>query len=61
MLVNKPVQGFGMRSWRYSMFVNDGKVVRMFEEPGKNNASEDNDPFEVSNVDHMIKYLKNAR
>ena len=61
MLVNKPGQGFGMRSWRYSMFVNDGKVVRMFEEPGKNNASEDNDPFEVSNVDHMIKYLKNAR
>ena len=25
MLVNKPKQGFGMRSWRYSMLVDDGK------------------------------------
>ena len=58
MLVNKPGQGFGMRSWRYSMLVDNGEVVKVFEEPGKNNASEDNDPFEVSDVDTMIKYLK---
>jgi peroxiredoxin len=59
MLVNKPGQGFGMRSWRYSMVVDNGEVVKVFEEPGKNNASEDNDPFEVSDVDTMIQYLKN--
>jgi peroxiredoxin len=58
MLVNKPGQGFGMRSWRYSMLVDNGEVVKTFVEDGKNNASEDNDPFEVSDVDTMIKYLK---
>jgi peroxiredoxin len=58
MLVNKPKQGFGMRSWRYSMLVDNGEVVKVFEEPGKNNASDDNDPFEVSGADTMINYLK---
>lgn len=58
MLVNKPKQGFGMRSWRYSMLVDNGEVVKIFEEPGKNNSSDDNDPFEVSDVDTMIKYLE---
>ena len=46
MLVNKPKQGFGMRSWRYSMLVDNGEVVKTFVEEGKNNASDDNDPFE---------------
>jgi peroxiredoxin len=58
MLVNKPGQGFGMRSWRYSMLVDNGEVVKVFEEPGKNNASDDNDPFEVSDVDTMLKFIK---
>ena len=35
---------------------------KMFEEPGKNNAGDNGDPFEVSDADTMIKYLKeNAR
>ena len=58
MLVNKPKQGFGMRSWRYSMLVNNGEVLKVFEEPGKNNASDDDDPYTVSNPATMIKYLK---
>ena len=58
MLVNKPKQGFGMRSWRYSMVVNNGEVLKVFEEPGKNNASDDDDPYTVSNPATMIKYLK---
>ena len=58
MLVNKDHLGFGMRSWRYSMLVDDGNVKRIFEEPGKNNSGDDMDPFEVSDVDTMIKYLK---
>ena len=58
MLVNKPKQGFGMRSWRYSMFVNNGDVTKIFEEPEKNNASDDNDPFLVSGAENMIKFLK---
>ena len=40
------------------MLVDNGEVVKIFEEPGKNNASDDDDPFEVSDVDTMIKYLK---
>ena len=61
MLVNKDHLGFGMRSWRYSMLVVNGEVVRVFEEPGKNNSGDDMDPFEVSDVDTMIKYLKAKR
>ena len=58
MLVNKPRQGFGMRSWRYSMLVDNGEVVKVFTEPGKNNSSDDDDPFTVSDVDTMIEYLE---
>jgi peroxiredoxin len=59
MLVNKPKQGFGMRSWRYSAFIDNGEVVKMFVEDGKNNESNDGDPFKVSDVNTMLKYLKN--
>ena len=57
MLVEKDNLGFGMRSWRYSMLVNDGKIEKMFIEPGfSDNAPED--PFEVSDADTMLAYLK---
>ena len=43
------------------MLVDNGEVVKVFEEPGKNNASDDNDPFEVSDVRTMLNHLqKNA-
>jgi len=58
MLVSKPAQGFGMRSWRYSMLVDNGEVVKTFVEDGKNNASEDSDPFLVSDAQTMLTYLK---
>ena len=58
MLVNKPKQGFGMRSWRYSAYIDNGEVVKMFVEDGKNNESNDGDPFKVSDVNTMLKYLK---
>ena len=58
MLVNKPGKGFGMRSWRYSMLVDNGEVVKTFVEDGKNHASDDNDPFEVSDAQTMLTYLK---
>ncbi len=57
MLVCKDNLGFGMRSWRYSMLVNDGQIEKMFIEDG----FEDNcatDPFEVSDADTMLGYLK---
>ena len=57
MLVAKPKQGFGMRSWRYACIINDGKVEAMFEEPGFNNFSDDDDPYEVSTPENVMKYL----
>ena len=59
MLVNKPKQGFGTRSWRYSMLVDNGEVVKQFVEEGKNDASDDDDPFKVSDADTMLNFLKN--
>ena len=57
MLVAKPKQGFGMRSWRYACIINDGKVEAMFEEKGFNNFSDDDDPYEMSTPENVMKYL----
>ena len=57
MLVDKSNLGFGMRSWRYSMFVENGEISKMFSEDGySDNFGED--PFEVSDADTMLNYLK---
>ena len=52
MLVGKEDLGFGKRSWRYSMLVEDGVVTKMFIEP-----EQAGDPFEVSDADTMLAYL----
>jgi glutaredoxin-like protein len=52
MLVDKSEIGFGPRSWRYSMLVKNGVVVKMFienDEPG--------DPFKVSDADTMLGFV----
>ena len=60
MLVKKNDLGFGERSWRYSMFVVDGKIEKIFVEPGFSDDCPD-DPFEISDVDTMLKYLKSTK
>ncbi|MFP4297240.1 MAG: peroxiredoxin [Spirulinaceae cyanobacterium] len=57
MLVSKDNLGFGMRSWRYSMLVNDGNIEKMFIEPNYSDNCP-TDPFEVSDADTMLAYLK---
>ena len=52
MLVEKQDLGFGERSWRYSMLVKDGVIVKMFVEP-----DQPGDPFEVSDADTMLAYI----
>ncbi len=57
MLVRKDNLGFGDRSWRYSMLVEDGEIVKLFSEAGQ----EDNcpsDPFEVSDAGTMLTYIR---
>jgi len=57
MLVDKSNLGFGMRSWRYSMYVENGEIKKLFSEHGY----QDNcptDPFEVSDADTILAYLK---
>ncbi|MFA5983359.1 MAG: peroxiredoxin [Methylococcaceae bacterium] len=57
MLVKKENLGFGYRSWRYSMLVDNGRIVKLFSEAGMaDNHPED--PFSVSDADTMLAYLK---
>lgn len=60
MLVKKDDRGFGERSWRYSMFVDDGVIKKAFVEPGFMDNSEP-DPFEVSDAQTMLKYLAESK
>ncbi len=57
MLVEKSNLGFGSRSWRYSMVVDDERIEKMFVEPGLSHDCP-TDPFEVSDVDTMLAYLR---
>ena len=57
MLVDKSNLGFGMRSWRYSMLVNNCEIEKIFVESDFSDNCP-SDPFEVSDADTMLAYLK---
>jgi peroxiredoxin len=57
MLVRKDNLGFGERSWRYSMLVEDGAITALFAEPGLSDNCP-TDPFEVSDAGTMLNHLK---
>jgi len=57
MLVDRSSNGMGMRSWRYSMLVDDGKIEKLFIEPG----FRDNPPgvpLDVSGAETMLDFLR---
>lgn len=59
MLVDRTSNGMGYRSWRYSMFVDDGVIKQLFAEPNVR----DNPPgvgVEVSDAETMLKWLRGA-
>lgn len=56
-LVDKNNLGFGQRSWRYSMYVVDGNIQCIFEEPGFDDNVSD-DPYVVSDPHTMLTYLQ---
>ncbi len=57
MLVNKENLGFGPRSWRYAMVVNNGEIEQIFVEPGLEDDCP-TDPFEVSDADTVLAWIK---
>ena len=60
MLVNKDNKGFGYRSWRYAMIVNDGIIEKIFEEPGKSdNFGED--PYGESSPENVLMWLEQGK
>ena len=60
MMVKKDDVGFGKRSWRYSIYVEDGLIKKAFIEAGFSDNCPD-DPFEVSDVNTMIDHLKTLK
>lgn len=54
MLVDKRSLGFGMRSWRYSMLVRDGRIEKAFIEDADD---KEDDPFNVSDADTMLRHI----
>lgn len=56
MLVQRTSQGMGLRSWRYSMLVEDREIAKMFIEPGFRDEPP-GVPVQVSNAETMLEYL----
>jgi peroxiredoxin len=56
MSVQKANVGFGIRSWRYAMVVNDGVIEQLFVEEGKDDNIE-TDPYEVSTPENVLANL----
>ncbi len=56
-LVEKDNLGFGVRSWRYAMIVNDGVIEKMFVEPGKSDDCE-TDPYGETSPETVREYLR---
>ena len=56
MLVKKDAIGFGYRSWRYAMIVDDGIINKVFEEPGKSDNF-DGDPYGESSPENVLHWL----
>ena len=60
MLIDKDHVGFGMRSWRYAMVVEDNVVTQWFEEPGINDVGSDSDPYGETSPENVLAALTKA-
>mmetsp|Transcript_44932 Transcript_44932/g.65966 ORF Transcript_44932/g.65966 Transcript_44932/m.65966 type:complete len:87 (+) Transcript_44932:404-664(+) len=54
-------RGFSERSWRYSAVIDNCKIEKLFVEGGGVTQNSGPDPFEVSDADTMLAYLKGGR
>ena len=57
MLVCKDHVGFGNRSWRYAMVVDNGTITNFFEEPGLNQTGDDDDPYGETTPEAVLEAL----
>jgi thioredoxin-dependent peroxiredoxin len=57
MLIDKDHLGFGYRSWRYAMIVEDNRITHWFEEPGINDAGSDSDPYGETAPEKLLAAL----
>jgi len=57
MLVDKTNIGFGLRSWRYAMIINDGFIEVFLPEEGFSDNCED-DPYGKSSPQNVLKVLE---
>jgi peroxiredoxin len=57
MLVQKDNLGFGVRSWRYAVIVDNGKIEKWFIEPGISHNCEE-DPYGETSPENILAYLR---
>ena len=58
-LVEKKPNGFGERSWRYVIVVNNGEIERIFEEDGfEDNVPVEYDPYVETTPEVILNYIK---
>lgn len=53
-------RGFGERSWRYSVLIDDMKVTKLFIEGGGITQNSGPDPFEVSDAGTMLQFIQST-
>lgn len=58
MLINKDHLGFGYRSWRYAMVIDDGQVTQMFIEPGINDDGANGDPYGQTAPEPILAWVR---
>jgi thioredoxin-dependent peroxiredoxin len=58
MLIDKDHLGFGMRSWRYAMILDDNRITHWFEEPGINDEGSDSDPYGETAPERLLAALR---
>lgn len=58
-LVDKSNLGFGKRSWRYALVIDNMSTERWFDEDGMSDNCPD-DPYEVSNPQNVLDTIRNS-
>ena len=57
MTVSKDNLGFGLRSWRYAAIIDNGRIEKIFEEPGRSDDCE-TDPYGETSPQNILKWLE---